>query len=80
MPIARKGERARQASMAFWVGAVQASKPWPVKGFWTLRGSTATAGVTEATGAREATEATGTGGVSVRACARTLCTASGVAP
>lgn len=60
--------------MAFWVGAVQVSKPSPLKGSWAVRGfgppvvGTATAGV----GAG--------GGATARARASTRRTASGVAP
>ena len=31
MPIAEYGERRFQASMTFWLGATQASNPYPVK-------------------------------------------------
>ena len=36
MPIAVNGERRFQASMTFWLGATQASNPYPVKspGAW----------------------------------------------
>lgn len=75
MPTARKGESARQVSMSLWVGAVQASKPVPVKAGWPVRGRVATAGLTGSAAGGPAVA-----GVTVRARARSSRTASGLFP
>ncbi len=77
MPIAPKGDAERQPSMARWVGAVQASKPAPVKGAWAV---TAFGPATAEAGSAGAPWAPGAAASSVRARASSSRTASGASP